>query len=257
MTLYPHRLSAGTGGFACTICREEYNLSPWEKRTGLDGFIYDLWQCLNCHAILNASHLREARINASFVDMQSDSSDEFYAIDQAFLDSVPAAIAQIDFIRFLFEQYPACPRGVAIDFGAGRGLVAGAAAVHFERVYAAELTLNVLQKVHEVMPNRHRIAVTNDFMAIPDSFDLIVSMHTLEHLPNLRDILDGLIAKLNPKGALFFQVPLLRKDHLVCVHFTFFTETSCRAMAHELGLQMVGTWFDTQNDFLTCIMRKP
>jgi 2-polyprenyl-3-methyl-5-hydroxy-6-metoxy-1,4-benzoquinol methylase len=253
---FANRTAAGTGEFACTVCREEYALSPFERRTDVNGTIFDLWVCLKCHAILNATHLRAVRQGNDFLDMQAGSSDEFYAIDDAFLAGVPAAIAADGFMGFLFQQYPACPRGVALDFGAGRGISAGAAANFFDRVYAADLTLNALRQVHAVIPQREKVIMTDDYYSIPENFDLIFFSHTLEHLTNMRDILDDLVGRLNPGGALFFQVPLLKKEYLVCVHFTFFTEACCRAMALEFGLDLLGVWYGHELDFLTCIMVK-
>lgn len=252
-------LAKGEGDFSCTICREEYAITPFEKRTDNDNVLYDLWICQNCHVVLNATHLREVKRGSEFIDVQASSSDAFYAVDEEYLNSVSDRINADTFISFLIEQYPQCPRGVLLDFGAGRGITSGAATKYFEKVYAAELTLNVLQQVHSAMPSqvREKMIVTDDYLSIPDRFDAIISMHTLEHLPNLRDILETLVVKMNPGAALFFQVPLLRKDYLICVHYTFFNEASCIAMANELGLEVVGVWFDTNLDFLTCILRRP
>lgn len=247
----------GTGDFVCTACREEFALAPFEQRADENGTIYDLWICLNCLAILNATHLRAIRQGADFRSWQSDSSDEFYAVDDAYLATVPDSIDTCGFIDFLLSAYPAQARGVLLDFGAGRGIVSGAAAKYFDKVYAAELSLNVLRKVHAAMPGRDRITTTDDYLSIADRFDAVASMHVLEHLPNMRDILDTLIERMNPGGSLFFQVPMLRRDYLVNVHYTFFTEASARALCRDLGLETVGVWFDHALDFLTCIARKP
>ncbi|WP_176597182.1 MULTISPECIES: class I SAM-dependent methyltransferase [Sphingobium] len=247
----------GSGDFACTACREEYALAPFEQRADRHGTVYDLWICLNCLAILNATHLRAIRQGADFRSWQSDSSDEFYAVDDAYLAAVPDAIDACGFIDFLLSAYPEQSRSVFLDFGAGRGILSGAAAKDFDKVYAAELSLNVLRKVHAVMPGRDRIVTTDDYLGIKDGFDAIASMHVLEHLPNMRDIVDTLVERMNPGGSLFFQVPMLRKDYLVNVHYTFFTEASARALCRDLGLETVGVWFDHALDFLTCIARKP
>lgn len=251
-----HETSEVTG-FACTACREERGLSPFEQRTDTHGNIYDLWICQKCFAVLNATHLRMIHDGVDFLSWQSDSSDEFYAVDDAYLGKVPEAIDACGFIDFLFSAYPDQPAGVLLDFGAGRGILCGAAAKRFNRVYAAELSLNVLRKVHAAMPMNDKIIVTDDYQGISEMFDSVTSMHVLEHLPNMRDILDNIVAKMNPGGSLFFQVPMLRKDYLVNVHYTFFNETSARALCRNLGLETVGVWFDHNLDFLTCIGKKP
>jgi len=251
------RGARGVGDFTCTVCREKRRLAPFEERTDVHGNIWELWICLNCHAILNSTLLRMIEGGTEFIGVQSDSSDEFYAVDDDYLRGVPTAIDQNDFVEFLIAQYPHQSTGVFLDFGAGRGILSGAAAKHFGKVYAAELSLSVLRKVHDAMPLKERIHITDDYRAIPDRFDAIAAMHTLEHLPDLRDLLDDLVSRLNPGGSLFFQVPMLRKDHLVIEHYTFFTDVSARYLCRELGLETVGVWFDHALDFLTCIARKP
>ncbi|WP_257554438.1 bifunctional 2-polyprenyl-6-hydroxyphenol methylase/3-demethylubiquinol 3-O-methyltransferase UbiG [Sphingobium sp. CFD-2] len=251
------REARGSGDFACTACRERYSLAPFEQRTDQHGTIYDLWICLNCLAILNATHLRAIHKGADFLSWQSDSSEEFYAVDNAYLATVPDAIDACGFIDFLLSAYPEQSRSVFLDFGAGRGILSGAAAKRFEKVYAVELSLNVLRKVHAAMPERSRIVPSDNYLDIKDGFDAVASMHVLEHLPNMRDILDTLVERMNPGGSLFFQAPMLRRDYLVNVHYTFFTEVSARTLCRNLGLETVGIWFDHALDFLTCIAKKP
>ena len=250
------QLDLGPGDFQCTACLERKSLIPFEKRTDLDGVIYDLWLCRNCYAILNGTHLRESQ-NSDFLAIQADTSHEFYAVDEAFLEGITKEIEADGFVGFLLSQYPECKRGVLLDFGAGRGITSAAAANHFDKVYAAELSLPTLMKVHSAMPLRHKVFPVGDYLSIEEKFDAVISLHTLEHLPNLREILDNIINRMNPGGALLFQVPLLRKDYLVCVHYTFFTEASCLALARDTGLECLGVWYDNDLDFLTCIMKKP
>jgi 2-polyprenyl-3-methyl-5-hydroxy-6-metoxy-1,4-benzoquinol methylase len=219
--------------------------------------VYDLWLCLGCGAVLNVTHLREAQADGAFLDWQAESSDVFYSVTPEYLASVPAQVEADTFIDFLIGCCPECPRGTLLDFGAGRGITAAAAAKHFDRVYASDLSLKVLSKVHEVMPRREKVIVTNDHRTIPDRLDAVVALHVLEHLPFMRDTADDLIGRLNPGGVLLFQVPMLRNDYLVCVHYTFFNEACCRSFAHEAGLEVLGVWFDHELDFLTCIARKP
>jgi 2-polyprenyl-3-methyl-5-hydroxy-6-metoxy-1,4-benzoquinol methylase len=79
----------------------------------------------------------------------------------------------------------------------------------------------------------------------------------LEHLPDVKLVLDPFVSRLKPGGALFFQVPLLRNDYLVNTHYTFFGEPAARAACHRLGLAVAGVWYDEAKDLLTCIARRP
>lgn len=250
-------LGMGTGDFECTVCRERINLAPFEQRLGAGGDLYELWLCLSCGVVLNATHLRTAQADSAQDEVQAETSDIFYSVDPHYLATVPDEIDANTFTDFLFAQCPDLSHRTALDFGAGRGITAAAAAKKFDRVYAAELSDTVLSAVYAVMPQKDKVCLTRDYQSIPEKLDAIYAMHTLEHLPKLRDFLDEFVEKLAPGGALFFQVPMMRRDYLVCVHYTFFNEISCRQMANQIGLELTGVWYDNDQDFLTCIMRKP
>jgi len=241
----------------CPACRESVNLTPFEERIDSEGNFYDLAICLNCLIIINATHLGKIYGGDEFLTRQSESSDEFYAVDKEYLDSVPEMVDAVKSFDFLFSMYPQNPTGVLIDFGAGRGILSASGARYFEKVYAAELSLNVLSQVHEVMPLREKVFLTQDFTSVPENFDCISCMHTLEHLPDIPGIFSVLVNKLNPGGSLYFQVPMLRRDYLVDVHYSFFNKPSARRFCESLGLIVVGIWFDLELDFLTCIAKKP
>lgn len=252
----PETLAMGHGDFECTICRERHAITPFEQRTDLDGIVHELWMCLRCNVLLNVKDLKQSQGNNVQDQIQSDTSEEFYRVGDDYLLNVAHQVDADGFTEFLFEKCPDLNPGIAMEFGAGRGITAAAAAKKFEKVYAAELTLKTLLQVHEHMPQRDKVVPTENFLDIPEKLDAIYAMHTLEHLPNLRDFLNHFEEMLAPGGVLFFQVPMVRREYLVCVHYTFFNEASCRAMANILSLKLVGIWFDHANDFLTCIMRK-
>jgi predicted TPR repeat methyltransferase len=244
-------------GPCCTICGEASHVVSFEMRKDVDGRLIDLGLCTRCHAVLNLTDLRAQGLGGGNRERQAMASDAFYEVDPQFIEGLPDAIDRHRMVEFLLEQMPDIHRGVMLDFGAGRGLLAASGAKVFERVHAVEMTLNVLMIVHAYMPGRERVILTDDFTTIGEGVDLIASMHVLEHIPDLKDVLGALVAKLNPGGALFFQVPMLRNDYIVSTHYTFFNEPAVRALAAEHGLDVVGVWFDTDLDFLTAILKKP
>jgi 2-polyprenyl-3-methyl-5-hydroxy-6-metoxy-1,4-benzoquinol methylase len=257
-----NRLAIATSFFreidlACPVCREKERLASFEQRLDADGRLTELAMCQNCHAVLNATDLRRVLAGEDDRSHQALSSDQFYAVDEAFLSDLQAQVDQNHMIDFLVEQVPDLKRGTLIEFGAGRGINAASAAKIFDRVYAVELTLNVLEAVHAHLVDKDKIILTSDFESIDEKCDAITSMHVFEHLPNLRDFIDIWVDKLRDGGVIFFQVPMLRRDYIVPVHYTFFNELCVRSLASEIGFDVVGVWFDSQLDFLTCILRKP
>lgn len=242
---------------SCTVCRESKNLVRHELRADVDGRIVELWQCMKCHAILNMTDLKRVISGDDDRSIQAMSSDDFYALTPEYIKDIDSKVSENKMIDFLIEQVPDLNTGSLIDFGAGRGITAAAAARSFDRIYAVELTLNVLSEVHSHMPLRHKVSLHDSLASVPPGYDAIASMHVLEHLPNMRDLLEELINDLNEGGVLFFQVPMLRNDYIVSVHYTFFNEICAKYLANDLGMDMIGVWFDTNLDFLTCIMRKP
>lgn len=242
---------------SCTVCRERDRLARHELRADIDGRIVELWQCLTCHAILNMTDLKRVLAGDDDRSLQAMSSDDFYAVTSEFLQDIDSKISENKMIDFLLQQVPDLNKGVLIDFGAGRGITAASAAQSFDSVYAVELSLNVLAEVHRHMPLRHKISLRDNLPSVPRGYDAVASMHVLEHLPNMRDLLEELAQGLNPGGVIFFQVPMLRGDYIVSVHYTFFNEVCAKFLAKDLGMEFIGVWYDTNLDFLTCIIRKP
>lgn len=241
----------------CPVCREAENIVPFEQRLDVDNRLIDLVLCKSCFAVINATDLHHAMHGDDNEPKQALSSDQFYAIDQQFLIRFNEIVKSNRMIQFLIEHVPDIARGTVLDFGAGQGINSASAAVYFKKVFAVDLSLTVLSVVHEWMENRYKIHITSDLQSIQEPLDLVLSMHVLEHLPNMRDFLDGWVDNLNPGGAIFFQVPMLKRDHIVSVHYTFFNEACVRTLAEQVGLDVVGVWFDPANDFLTSILRKP
>ncbi|MGH7172595.1 MAG: class I SAM-dependent methyltransferase [Gemmataceae bacterium] len=214
--------------------------------------------CLNCHAVLNQRDLTAAQNGHDFLADQSGSSAEFYAITPELLESVGQEVEKrADLLRFLFEQYPEVPRGTFLDFGAGRGFLCSAAARHFRVVYACELNTVTLEEMHPHLPHKDRINIISDVQAVKGALDTVAMFHVIEHLPDIRAVLTGIVDKLSEGGALFFQIPMQRNEYLVFTHYTFLNEVSARTLCESLGLDVLGVWYDTGLDFLTCIARKP
>ena len=241
--------------FTCPACGEAVAIVPHAQRRGQDGRAYDLWSCLGCTAVINATDLCGVGEQAAAV--QSESSADFYRLTREVIGALPNEVAQNrNLIGFLLEHCPDLGRSAFLDFGAGRGCLAAAATEVFDLALASELDLTTLDHFLPYLPNNDRIRLVSDPRSLPP-LDAIAAFHVLEHLPDVKHVLGPVVAALQPGGALFFQVPLLRNDYLVHTHYTFFSEASARAACARLGLNVVGVWYDQALDFLTCIARRP
>jgi hypothetical protein len=241
--------------FACPGCGEEERIAPHAVRRGADGRSYDLWICLTCTAVINSTDLCGA--GERVVADQAGSSAEFYALSDEVIASLPEEVGKNgSLVAFLLDHCPGLGRDAFLDFGAGRGCLASAATEVFGQAFALELDLTMLRQVHPHLPNRDRITLASGPDRLPP-VDAIAAFHVLEHLPDVKMVLDPFVSLLKPGGALFFQVPLLRNDYLVYTHYTFFGEPAARAACQRLGLEVTGVWYDDANDFLTCIARRP
>lgn len=242
------------GAFACPACGEDERIVPHARRLGADGRRYDLWSCLACTAVLNGTDLCGAGLRD--LEEQAGSAAEFYALSEEVVARLPEEVAANgSLVAFLLEHCPDLGRRSFLDFGAGRGCLAAAATAAFDQAFAVELDLSLLRQTLRHLPNADRITLASTAEQLPP-LDAIAAFHVLEHLVDVKAVLGPYVARLNPGGALFFQVPLLRNDYLVHTHYTFFGEAAARAACFRLGLGMVGTWYDEANDFMTCIARQ-
>lgn len=97
------------------------------------------------------------------------------------------------------------PRGGRVlDFGCGTGHLLKRLSEHFE-AYGYDASAEARGVCRMTAPDA---VVLEEWESLPlDHFDAIVSLHTLEHLPQPRPVMDGLVKRLAPGGVLLFVVP--------------------------------------------------
>ena len=94
--------------------------------------------------------------------------------------------------------------GRLLDFGCGMGHLLKRLSAHFE-AYGYDASPFARTQCRSTAPDA---IILEDWESIPaESLDVIVSLHTLEHLPRPLPALQGLAAKLVSGGILFFVVP--------------------------------------------------
>lgn len=131
-------------------------------------------------------------------------------------------------------------RGAALDVGCGVGRLAPALAERFATYHGVDLSEGMVERARRLHAGRPTCA----FHAVPDgdlgglaggAFDLVVSIHVLQHLTARAAILDGLaqlVRVLAPGGLLVVQVP---------AHIPVLEKAACDARRRAyLGLRRAG-----------------
>ena len=80
----------------------------------------------------------------------------------------------------------------------------------------------------------------------PGRFDTIISLETLEHLPDPRKLVKNLAAKLAPQGVLICSVPVTPSVDANPHHLHDFTSRSFRRMFDGLGLECIDQFQQVQ-----------
>ena len=94
--------------------------------------------------------------------------------------------------------------GRLLDFGCGTGHLLKRLSPHFE-AFAYDAAPYARRQCRTNAPDA---IVLEEWQSLPAaSLDIIVSLHTLEHLPRPLPVVQGLAAKLVPGGDFFFVVP--------------------------------------------------
>ena len=102
------------------------------------------------------------------------------------------------------------------------------------------------QRVIEAIPGVDSLHV-GKIENLKDSFDLIVIIHALEHIPNPIKFLKSLSEHLNPGGLLMIEVPSLETspfDIVVADHCTYFTEDTLKWTVESGGFQTISLTSD-------------
>lgn len=94
--------------------------------------------------------------------------------------------------------------GRLLDFGCGTGHLLKRLSPHFE-AFGYDAAAHAR---HESRTNAPEAIILEEWQSLPlASLDVIVALHTLEHLPQPLPTMQALVRKLKPGGVLFFVVP--------------------------------------------------
>lgn len=119
--------------------------------------------------------------------------------------------------HFLLQYVPDGAR--VLDIACGSGMGSNLLARKASLVIGADYIEDYLVRARERYPESDRLRfVAGDGQSFVwdggESFDVVVSLHTLEHVPDDRAMINSLAANLKPGGLLIMEVPLLSRRPL-------------------------------------------
>ena len=131
--------------------------------------------------------------------------------------------------RFLQQQVARLnPDALILDVGAGRGDFADL----FENRNYLALDVYPYPEVDIVCD----LTQVNPFR--PGSFDAILLLNVMEHVYDLRALLDSLAGMLKPGGVILVAIPFLVKIHQAPIDFVRYTHYALERLAEDAGLQV-------------------
>lgn len=216
-----------------------------------------LRECRACGAAQKAptARWREeiARIYAQYMPYH-----QAEGVEQIVLDSNTGTLRRrSEVILSRLRRYCDFPAAAhALDVGCGSGATLRVMAREFPdwRLYGLELD----SRNHAHLHSLPGVQAIFDCPAerIGETFDLITSIHALEHFDRPLDILRALRARANPGAWLFIQTPNLLEnpfDVVVADHFMHYSPQSLAMGVRLAGFEVVGMhtdWVSKENSLL-------
>lgn len=214
----------------------------------------DILVCGHCGALINAGAY-EALGRVSIEQAQVTS---FYSGSGMAHEDIRREISGASgLLDFLAENVALGDDQTFLDFGAGRGFVAMAAAQRFKASYACEPSTHLVTSILEdYPPELARPSVVPSIKEVPEGIDVLFMWHALEHLPTPTELWQVEGARLNPGCVIFLQIPLFRPAHIVESHYVFYTESSLTMWAASaLRANIIRFAYDVERGFLTMIAK--
>ena len=137
------------------------------------------------------------------------------------------ALLMAEIVRFL----PTASVGSVLDYGAGNSPYRPL--LHFDRYVTADVTQNNAGSID------HLITLGQPLPEADGSFDLVLLMDVLEHLPQPVPVIEELRRVLRPGGRLIISVPFLYREHEAPHDYTRYTTFALRQLFALRGAEIV------------------
>lgn len=219
----------------------------FEKTRDINSNVVDILNCRSCSVLLNT---RAYKLLDSTSENVLQKTDRYMIADETREDIMRAIDARQSLLDYLYARVSRdWGSKTFCDFGAGRGLVAIAAARRFRRAVACELDTRPIDAVLQMVGPIQNFESSNK---LPEKIDVLFMWHVLEHLPYPLEFFKTKRGHLADDCVVFLQVPLFRPpEQVVDVHFAFHNNESLTRMFSALGVRVIEIGFDVQNAFVS------
>ena len=243
--------------YPCPACGSEHSLKPHVSSLDVNGQPAVIGICSACLVMVNADVLgahHDGRL--ANLENQVAALDTFYRVDTSDLAALEAKITENGFlIDLLKAQLGDLGTKTYLDVGYGAGYSLYAATRHVGHVMGVDLAETSIRALCSALGEPKNLELKANLTDLSRPADIVILWHTLEHIPDCPGFIAALRAQMAPGGHILLQVPLLRRDAVIDVHFSFFGLASLRGLFTRSGFEEVDYWFDNQNDFITYMAR--
>ena len=232
----------------CPLCRSDKTYKVFKNSIAVtsDGEIVegavDTSLCLDCGFAFNSSGARGGELSfyADEYDLLSEGNKSEFTYET---QGVRRGL-NLEMAEFLVKSCNLPLYASVLDVGCGKGLLLSEIAKIRPdlKLYGLEPSANARKHAALNIPN---IEVQSDMLAnssyADNSFDLVLSVGVLEHVPDPINFIQELISKVKEGGYIFLSVPNLENnptDVITYDHLSRFTEASFRATIKRSGLNV-------------------
>lgn len=180
-------------------------------------------------------------------------------------DASPGAVTGEDSLQLSLSRYAFAARhvrpGRLLDIACGVGFGAPLLAQESEedlRILGVDVSDAAIRHAREHYSSERVSFTACDAMDFsdPDGFDTIVSIETIEHLPDPLAFVDRMVRMLRPNGALIASVPITPSVDANPHHLSDFSERSFRRLFEGRGLRPVADFRQDQPFRLGAVLKR-
>lgn len=239
--------------YYCPCCGRSGTLEPFTICKGVNDEVAYLAICRTCMVTIN-SRPTFAHQDGTLCNEESQKSahQTFYNLTEDDIATLELAVEDHRYVIDLVKsRLGDVSELVYMDVGYGIGYSLYAATQWVAHAIGVEFDDASMQRLCSALGMPPNLELHGTMDTLSRKADVVILWHTLEHIPHCPSFLRKLRENLAPGGSVFLQVPLLQKEAIVDVHFTFFGLQSLRYLFESQGFIEGDYWFDLENNFLT------
>lgn len=240
----------------CPVCGSRRGFTVFEVARGRDGEDDVIMICRHC-CVLKSTALESKRLSHEEEEtIQGAVVQEHYAHGAGDDASIREQVAETHPVldTVLLDSSLTFERRVAFEIGAGAGFLAAAAAEHFDRVFATDLDVSLIEKTKSATGSQN-LSILSSIEEMADTglkSDCTIFWHVLEHIPKPLEFMRQV--RRITSGVAYLQVPLFRPQYIFPAHRWFFNFTSIEQLAHASNFKNRKVLFDSENGFMSVVL---